>query len=243
MMFDDFFGFPRGQRSYAPPARRPTRQQQYYDDEDDDDSYHYAPPQRQPAVRRTYEEDELPELELEAYPGKGWTASAQLSRGLNSNNIKLQLVEGEDGEPFFLINAIGQRSGYYRQPTQTPLARCPIPAGGDAENTSAVVKNGVLTLMIPKKRTAPVVHNVPINRQPVQKQQQEQKHTQQQQRTQPQNQQKTRIPVNSRANATQSPTPIHATSSSLSPMTARRLQIANEEEDVFERTLKYAVPE
>jgi len=189
-------------------------------------------------------------LDLEVYPGKGWTASAQLSRGLNSNNIKLQLTEDEDGELLFLINAaITKPATYYNRSTTslTPLARCRIPRDGDTDNTSAFVKNGILTLMIPKKKIVVSRESpqpVPINRQPQRKVTSPPQQSQFQQPRQ-QQQQKTRIPVKPGSSSLDSsPKPIHATSNvPVSPMTARRLQIQSEEEDVFERSLKYAVPE
>lgn len=265
-MFDsDFFGFggmpssfraparPRGYGGYAPHYQAPAKPRyapSYYDDDDDDyEQDYYAPRQPQPRspTRRVQprEEPELPELELEEYPGKGWIATAQLGRGLNSNNVKLQLVDDED-EPYFLINALVTRPAtYYTRATttQTPIARCPIPSEGDASQASAVIKNGVLNLLIPRKkqqrRPQPVQH-VPINRvqktkpAPVEAEKPKLKSS------------ATRIPVKP-GSPTQSPPSTIKTQPEAanppSPITARRLQIQKEEEDVFERALKYAVPE
>lgn len=254
-MFDsDFFGFggmpsyrvparQRGYGGYAPQYHQP-RYAPSYDDEDEDDyeQDYYAPRQPQPRAptRKVQQEPELPELELEEYPGKGWIATAQLGRGLNSNNVKLQLADDED-EPYFLINALVTRPAtYYTRATttQTPIARCPIPAEGDASQASAVIKNGVLNLLIPKKKQQRVrpqtVQHVPINRvqrkpEPARVEAEKPK----------QKGSATRIPVKPGSPPKTQP----AVASPPSPATARRLQIQREEEDVFERALKYAVPE
>jgi len=225
------------------------------EEEEDMEEEEIAPRQRNTPVNR---KPQLPELEVEEHPGKGWLATARLGAGLTSNNIKLEL---EDDDTLIIVAQGVNRGRLVKQ----PLAFLNLPEGVDIDNIQAFVKNGALNVLMPAKtQVIPVRKKKAVNRTPTAHtpastkpttQHHSQSRTPTAQQTQPASVfarstpsgKTTKVPIiDEMPQATpkkQVTPPSHSSTTAPSPLTARKLQLANEEEDVFERALKYAIPD
>lgn len=241
------------------PVRRPPQHQRRYEEEDDEEEEEPMEEEEPEQVderlerfnkKKNYHYSNVPELSLENLSGnKGWIAKARLPRNLYNANFRLQL-DGDDT----LVVCVVQRGSFFQEASLVPIAICYLPEDADTNKINASNQGGVLSIVIPKRvvvvkpqpkpkvtpqakpKAAPVKVETSSKSVPVQ-----------QRKPTPPSPQKVEVvepPKPKQVEVTTPTKPIEVTNpKSMSPMTARMMKLKEQEEDVFERALKYAIPD
>jgi hypothetical protein len=258
MFFEQPFADPFGRRYYGQrvPTRYPAQHYRgFYDDDDDyddDDSgdeyrARTAPvhrpqmqrPRQQAVPQQRYQREEDEEMKKEEVVDARYLQFKKKStqRYPETPEIELESLSGNTGwkaqarVPRNLYNAnirlrldgndtlvvcVPQRGSVFQEPSLVPIAICYLPEDAHKEKITGSNQRGLLSIAIPRLNKPKKHTTKPI----------EVKQPQVQQVKPEQPQRK-----------------VVAPSQPLSPMTQRKLRLQEQEEDVFERALKYAIPD